>query len=120
MGKRTQKRRWRRFLQFRLCTLLGFMLLVAALAAWYLLSLRGCTDVGMRYVGQMKKLNSLDISGHITDEGLEQLHELPMLHRVHLLDPGVTDGGIAEFRRRQPGVTLIHEDPSTHKARIVH
>jgi hypothetical protein len=93
---------------------------VAGLPNLEFLSLRGCTDVGMRYVGQMKKLNSLDISGDITDEGLKQLHELPMLNSVHLLDPGITDGGIAEFRRRQPGVTLIYKDPSTHEGRFLH
>ncbi len=77
------------------------MLLVAALAAWYLLSLRGCTDVGMRYVGQMRKLKSIDISGYVTDEGLKQLYALPRLSHVHLLDPGVTAGGIAGQRRQQ-------------------
>lgn len=73
------------------------------------LSLSGSvTDVGMTHLNGLANLRWLSIMGtKVTDAGLEQLKDLPRLEKLYVAGSGVTEEGERRFQQRLPKCEIV-------------
>ena len=65
------------------------------------------TDDGMAYINQLSQLEQLNLYGtNISDEGLMELASLKNLSVLYLWKTKVTKGGIEQFKKTHPKVTI--------------
>jgi len=66
-------------------------------------------DRGMKHVGEMTQLESLNLNGlPITNSGLRELHHLKRLKTLSLYVTKITPDGIKRFQRAVPGCSVSH------------
>lgn len=68
-----------------------------------LLDIPGLTNEGLKHIGQMRQLRSLEIwGGGVTDEGLQHIEGLVNLKRLVLYDERLSDQAVEHLRESLP------------------